>query len=89
MIGRTVKIDGRDCIVIGVMPLNFNFPLRRAAAHTPSPYVEFWAPLQITPGSTSGGLGAVARLRTGVSLMQAQQDLASISAALVRSLRCS
>jgi putative ABC transport system permease protein len=79
VIGRTVKVNGRDCIVIGVMPPDFNFPLRRAAAHTPSPYVEFWAPLRT---ATSGGLGAVARLRPGVSLLQAQQDLASISAAL-------
>jgi putative ABC transport system permease protein len=84
VIGRTVKINGGDCIVIGVMPPDFNFPSRRAAAHTPSPYVEFWAPLRITPAATSGGLGAVARLRPGVSLMQAQQDLASISAALTR-----
>jgi len=84
VIGRNVKIDGQDCIVIGVMPPNFNFPLRRAAAHTPSPYVEFWAPLRITPAATSGGLGAVGRLRSGVSLIQAQQDLASISAALAR-----
>ena len=81
VIGRTVKINGQDCVVIGVMPPDFNLPLRRAAAHTPSPYVEFWAPLRT---ATGGGLGAVARLRPGVSLMQAQQDLASISAALTR-----
>ena len=84
VIGRTVKINGGDCLVIGVMPPDFNFPLRRAAAHTPSPYVEFWAPLRNTRAGTSGGLGAVARLRPGVSLIEAQQDLASISAALTR-----
>ena len=84
VMGRTVKIDGRDCIVIGVMPRDFNFPMRRAAAHTPSPYVEFWAPMRITAGTTSGGLGAVARLRPGVSLIEAQQDVASVSAALTR-----
>jgi putative ABC transport system permease protein len=41
IIGRVVNINGRDCTVIGVMPPDFNFPMRRAAAHTPSPYVEF------------------------------------------------
>jgi len=85
VIGRIIKIDGHDCLVIGVMPPEFNFPLRRAAAHTPSPYVEFWVPLQAAgPVSKTGALGVVARLRRAVSLPEAQQDLASISAALSR-----
>src|SRR6266700_3424921 len=46
IVGRTVQVDGHDCLVIGVMPSEFNFPLRRAAAHTPSPYVEFWTPIR-------------------------------------------
>ncbi len=82
VIGRIVKVDSHDCTVIGVMPPGFNFPLRRSAAHTPSPYVEFWAPLPVDTVNKKGGLGAVARLRPGVSLAQAQQDLASISATL-------
>ena len=84
VIGRSVNIDGHDCLVIGVMPAEFNFPLRRAAAHTPSPYVEFWAPRQAGPDTTRGALGVVARLRRGISLPEAQQDLASISVALSR-----
>ena len=82
IVGRTIQIDGHDCLIIGVMPPEFNFPLRRAAAHTPSPYVEFWSPLRADPTTAirdSGALGGVARLRQGVSLAQAQQDLASIS----------
>lgn len=85
VIGRKVKFNGRDCLVIGVMPPDFNFPLRRGATHTPYPYVDFWAPLRTGgPSATTGGLGAVARLRPGISLVEAQQDLASISAALTR-----
>jgi len=84
VIGRSVKIDGHDCLVIGVMPAEFNFPMRRAAAHTPSPYVEFWAPRQAQPDTTRGALGVVARLRRGITLLEAQQDLASISDALSR-----
>ncbi len=82
VVGRTVTVNGHSCLVIGVMPPAFNFPLRREAAHTPSPYVEFWSPLSVSPGARQGGLGAVARLRPGVSLAQARQDIASISAAL-------
>jgi predicted permease len=84
MIGRSVKIDGHDCLVIGVMPPEFNFPMRRAAAHTPSPYVEFWAPRQAEPNTTRGALGVVARLRRGITLVEAQEDMASISDALSR-----
>lgn len=58
VVGRTVTVNGHNCTVIGVMPPEFNFPLRRSAVHTPSPYVEFWAPLGLAP---QGGLGAVAR----------------------------
>ena len=82
VVGSTVIVNGHACLVIGVMPPGFNFPLRRAAAHTPSPYVEFWAAPFNIPKNPNAGLGAVARLRPGVSLPQARQELASISSAL-------
>ena len=87
VVGRTVQIDGHDCLILGVMPPEFNFPLRRAAAHTPSPYVEFWANLRADPATALrelGALGMVARLKAGVSLVEAQQDMASISDQLQR-----
>ncbi len=85
IIGQTVIVNGHHCLVIGVMPADFNFPLRRAATHTPAPYVEFWAPLKTGgPNSMKGGLGAVARLRPGTSLQEAQQDLTSVNTALRR-----
>jgi len=81
--GRTVRINGEEYVVIGVMGPSFNFPLRRAAARTPYPYVEFWAPLQVDPANPKvGGLGLVARLGSGVSLAQARADLTSISSTL-------
>ena len=84
VVGREIAVDSRDCMVLGVMPPGFDFPLRRGAIHTPSPHFEFWAPLSINPRNKTGGLGAVARLRPGVSLSQARDDLASISNALAR-----
>jgi hypothetical protein len=44
IVGHSVSIDGQSCLIIGVMPRGFDFPLRRGAVHTPSPYVDFWAP---------------------------------------------
>ncbi len=84
VVGRTVIVDGHDCLVIGVMPPGFNFPMRRSAAHTPSPYVEFWAPLAAGTGATRGAVGAVARLRPGISPAQAREDVAAIGDALAR-----
>jgi hypothetical protein len=44
IVGQTVTVSGHGCLVIGVMPPNFNFPMLRAAVHTPHPYVELWRP---------------------------------------------
>lgn len=82
IIGHNVQVDGHDCLVIGVMPPQFNFPLRRAAAHTPSPYVEFWTPIRRQPISPDGAIGIVARLRKGVLLHDAQEDISTIGTAL-------
>ena len=82
--GRTVVMNGRACLIAGVMPPGFNFPLRREAAHTPSPYVEFWAAPLRRASNPDAGMGAAARLRPGVSVAQARQDLEAIGRALAR-----
>ncbi|HLN01569.1 MAG TPA: ABC transporter permease [Bryobacteraceae bacterium] len=82
VIGRTVTVNGHGCLVVGVMPPEFNFPLRRVAAHTPSPYVEFWAAPFKVPSNPDAGFSAVARLRPSIALAEAQQDLASVSRGL-------
>lgn len=85
IVGRDIRINGQGCTVIGVMPADFNFPLRRTAARTPYPYVEFWTPMQVDAVKPmEGALGSVARLRSGVSLDQARADIEAISSALRR-----
>jgi putative ABC transport system permease protein len=84
IVGRNVQVAGHDCLVIGVMPPEFNFPLRRAAARTPSPYVEFWTPIRRQRINPEGAIGIVARLREGASLHDAQEDLAAISTEMTR-----
>src|SRR4030095_14676425 len=69
------------------MPRDFNFPLRRQAARTPQPYVEFWTALRLDPAdpdADKGALRAISRPRPAVPWTQAQQDLASISTTLTR-----
>jgi len=85
IVGRIIKMNGHDCVVIGVMPAGFDFPLRKTTSvRTPLPYMEFWAPLQIDPGGLQGGMGAIGRLRPGATLAAAQQDLAAIGEDLAR-----
>lgn len=88
VIGRQVQVNGHACTIIGVMPPDFDFPLRMATpVRTPSRHMDFWAPLAIHPDRMdrhSVGYGAVARLRPGVPLDRARQDLAAVSDALER-----
>ncbi len=73
--GRSVMVDGKDCTVIGVMPANFRF------FYGP----EMWLPVGL---SRAGGnrstyfISAVARLKPGMSLFQAQAQADSIAASV-------
>ena len=74
MVGRTLKFEGRDYQVIGVMPRGFTFPGD----------IDLWFPLVLTDRDTNPGqrgahyLNVVARLKPGVSLEQAYADLSAI-----------
>ena len=69
IVGKTLTVNGRPCVIIGVMPRGFSFPKSPA---------ELYAPLALTRSKEFAGgrfLSAVARLRPGVTLAQAQQDI--------------
>jgi predicted permease len=79
MIGRDIKLDDDRYTVIGIMPAGFDNVL--------APSAEFWSPLQydkgniVSPQTREWGhhLRMVGRLKTGVSLLQARNDLARIA----------
>ncbi len=79
VINRAVTINGRRFLVIGVMPQAFDYPNAR--------YV-LWSPLAVTGSSADGPpinraahyIQAIARLKPGVSMEQAQQELDALSA---------
>ena len=75
-IRETLRLDSIPYTIIGVLPRWFRFPERD---------VDAWVPLQPTPedrSSTSFWLSTVARLKPGVSLAQAQQEMSGIAAQL-------
>jgi putative ABC transport system permease protein len=80
VLNRAVKLDGRTYTVIGVMPAGFRFPLnKRDAIYTPRLVDQAWM--------TQRGdhwLQTVARLKDGVTMEQAQGDLARVYSDLAR-----
>lgn len=75
-LGQVLRLDSVPYTIIGVLPPSFQFPARDTDA---------WIPLQ--PSADERRMGAfwletVARLRPGVSLAHAQQEMTSIAARL-------
>jgi predicted permease len=68
VIGKKVLMYGRSTEIIGVMPASFRFPDNNT---------QLWVPLRLDPNDPqSGGFNynAVARLKPGVTLDQAERD---------------
>lgn len=76
IVGKTIRANGEQTTVVGVMPEGFEFP----------GFQKLWLPIRLDPlqldrrGGT--GLTVFGRLRSGVSLDAAQAELTSIAARL-------
>src|SRR5262249_17287805 len=70
VIGRTITLNNRLHTVIGVMPPGFKFP----------EMAELWVPRPPVGGSrTDHQWRAIARLKPGVTLEQAQSDMTTVA----------
>ena len=81
ILGRTIQIEGQPYTVVGVMPPHFDFPM--FWAHD----VQLWAPLALAARAaerSTNSLRVLARLRPGVSLSQARDEIARIAGSLER-----
>lgn len=74
VVGTTVRLNGRETVILGVMPRDFEFPGRARA----------WRPLQRDPETSRGQhfLDVVARIRPGVSLSAAEAEVNGVAAQL-------
>jgi putative ABC transport system permease protein len=74
LVGRTIRMDGEEYTVVGVMPPEFQFQFWSGPRRV-------WVPAGFTAGDQgrdSNSFVAIARLEPGVTLEQAQADLATI-----------
>ncbi|HEU4586296.1 MAG TPA: ABC transporter permease, partial [Gemmatimonadaceae bacterium] len=72
IIGRTLEVSGTSHEIIGVMPKSFRFPTSDT---------QIWLPLGLDPNAPfPGGFNydAIARLKPGVSIADAQRDFRSV-----------
>lgn len=76
IIGKSIRIDGKNSLVVSVMPASFDFPLG----------TDVWIPNVLTPAELSSRqtnmLTAIARLRPGYTVAQASAEFDSLSARL-------
>jgi putative ABC transport system permease protein len=72
IVGRSILLNGEPYTVVGVLPGNSEFDRRSG---------ELWIPLAFPPQVARDYhyLGAVARLKPGVSLQQAQAEMSAIA----------
>jgi predicted permease len=77
IVGRTVTMDGQLYAIIGVMPSTFRYPTRDT---------DLWEPLAVDPElrAQRGAywLATVARLKPGIELARARQEMDAISVRL-------
>jgi len=88
IIGSSVRLSQENYTVVGVMPPGFNFPLKMpTTAKLPSQQMGYWYPLGIDTSKldrADAGYGAIARLKPGVTIQQAQAEMSQIAARLAR-----
>jgi hypothetical protein len=76
VIGKPLEIDHKRAIVVGVMPADFDFPTADTRVWIPLTFISQW-PAFLT-ARQADAFNAVARLQSGVTPQQAQQEMASI-----------
>ncbi|HUO82768.1 MAG TPA: ABC transporter permease [Gammaproteobacteria bacterium] len=76
VLGDSIRVNGIESVVVGVMPAGFRFPLQEAV----------WVPLKIDLTQFARGQGQTVevfgRLKAGVTQEQARSEFANIAAAL-------
>jgi len=83
LIGKPIRLDGRNYTVVGVAPVGFQYPSKTEAWLPPLKLVpELFENQDVTQTRGMGYLSAVALLKPGVSLTQAAGEMETITSRL-------
>ena len=81
IVGRKIQLDGRTVEIVGVMPAGFEHPILWGS-------IDVWEPMTFTPELKSDRrnnfLSVFGRLKPGVSIQQAQQNMVALAANIAR-----
>jgi predicted permease len=86
ILGTKILLDRKPYLIIGVMPRNFEFPLRAGQISRS----ELWVPLSYTPqellpaAAGNWSYQMVGRLKPGISPAQAQSDAETVAQEIMR-----
>jgi predicted permease len=79
VVGRKIQLDGKTVEVVGVMPAGFEHPILWGP-------IDVWQPMTFTPERKSNRgnnyLSSFGRLKPGVSIQQAEQNMVALAANL-------
>ena len=78
ILGKSIIVDGNPTTIVGVMPPGFSFPNVQAS---------LWKPFPLARSKEwEGGryMGVIARLKPGLTLAKAQQDMARVAGQLAQ-----
>ena len=83
--GRPITIDGQSCTIVGVMPDGFQFPYA-VPGEVALDGIALWIPMRNpdVQNRSSRNYWAIARLKRGVTLNQAQVNMDGIGAAIAQ-----
>jgi predicted permease len=94
IIGKAVRFNGYDFIVVGVLPADFYFPRYDQLTNGPiagwTYHVDYFVPLALRPGESKPSAGSdfnftvIARLKPGITRAQALADLDAVEADISR-----
>jgi len=88
VLNRSIQLDGANYQIVGVMPAEFEYPFKSDLPYGDSHIksTQIWVPLALdSKARSSRGIGnnvSLARLRSGVSIHQAQAEMTAIMARL-------
>lgn len=77
IVGKTIRVDGLDCPIVGVMPRGFAFPTRSIGVWLP---LGTFMPAERQTRHDVHFLRVIGRLRPGVSMGQARVEIDAINA---------